>query len=325
MDENAVLRRNGYVVSRNLSSRLVPLEILKPLGRETRKHPASQLRKLADSLEQFGLVLPIVIDAASRVVAGWGLVLAARRLGLVEIPAVTITDLEEAQLRALRLALNWLGEDSSWDPTALTLEFSDILEMDPTIDLQITGFEVGEIDVSLDGARADEEAEPPPEQGSLPVTQVGDLWIAGEHRIFCGDALNSASYETILGADRAEMVFADLPYKVAIDGNVSGLGSTRHDEFAMVSGEMSSPEFAKFLRDSFGLVARHSVNGAIHFICMDWRHVEELMSATKEIYSESKDICVWNKSNAGTGFTLPLETRVHIRLQERQEAAHQQY
>ena len=301
MDENAVLRRNGYVVSRNLSSRLVPLEILKPLGRETRKHPASQLRKLAESLEQFGLVLPIVIDAASRVVAGWGLVLAARRLGLVEIPAVTITDLDEPQLRALRLALNRLGEDSSWDPTALTLEFSDLLEMNPRIDLQITGFEVGEIDVSLDGAGADEEDELPPKQSSPPATQVGDLWIAGEHRIFCGDALKPESFANLLGQDHAEMVFADPPYNVAIDGNVSGLGSARHDEFAMASGEMSSPEFAKFLRDSFGLVARHSVNGAIHFICMDWRHVEELMGATKEIYSELKNICVWNKSNAGMG------------------------
>ena len=189
--EEPLRRRNGYVVSRNLSSQLVPVAPLKPLGRETRKHPASQIRKLGESLEQFGFVLPIIIDANDRVVAGWGLVLAARRLSLLEIPAVTLVDLDEAKLRSLRLALNRLGEDSSWDPAALTLEFSDILEMDPTIDLQITGFETGEIDVSLDDAGIDEEDELPPEQSSLPLTQVGDLWIAGEHRIFCGDALTS--------------------------------------------------------------------------------------------------------------------------------------
>ena len=295
-----MLRRNGYVTSRNLSSRLVPVETLKPLGRESRKHPASQIRKLGESIEQFGFVLPIIVDTADRVVAGCGLVLAARRLKLSEIPAVTIVDLDEARLRSLRLALNRLGEDSSWDPAALGLEFSDILEMDTTIDLQITGFEMGEIEVALDGAGVDEEDELPAEPSS-PVTQVGDLWIAGEHHIFCGDALSPASYETVLGADCAEMVFADPPYNVEIAGNVSGLGATKHDEFAMASGEMSPAEFARFLKDSFSLVARHSIDGAVHFICMDWRHVEELMGATKEIYSELKNICVWNKSNAGMG------------------------
>ena len=119
-----MLRRNGYVTSRNLSSRLVPVETLKPLGRESRKHPASQIRKLGESIEQFGFVLPIIVDTADRVVAGWGLVLAARRLKLSEIPAVTIVDLDEARLLSLRLALNRLGEDSSWDPAALSLEFS---------------------------------------------------------------------------------------------------------------------------------------------------------------------------------------------------------
>src|SRR6516164_2246911 len=299
MENNSMLRRNGFVTSRNLSSRLVPVETLKPLGRESRKHPASQIRKLGESIEQFGFVLPIIVNTADRVVAGWGLVLAARRLKLSEIPAVTIVDLDEARLRSLRLALNRLGEDSSWDPAALSLEFSDILEMDGTIDLQITGFETGEIDISLDGV--DEEDELPPEQSSPPVTQVGDLWIAGEHRIFCGDALRPESYARLLGGERADMVFADPPYNLAIEGNVSGHGATKHDDFAMATGEMSAAEFAKFLQDSFRLVAQHSIDGAIHFICMDWRHVEELMGATKEIYSELKNICVWNKSNAGMG------------------------
>src|SRR6516225_8728510 len=246
MEQPPSPRGNGYVVSRNLNSHLVPVATLKPLGRETRKHPASQIRKLAESLEQFGFLLPILTDMDGRVVAGWGLVLAARRLSLPEIPAVTLVDLDEAKLRSLRLALNRLGEDSSWDPAALTLEFSDILEMDPTIDLQITGFETGEIDVSLDGASIDEEDELPPEQSSPPVAQLGDLWIAGEHRIFCGDALKPESYGGVLGDDRADMVFADPPYNVAIEGNVSGLGAAKHDEFAMASGEMSPAEFAKF-------------------------------------------------------------------------------
>ena len=97
--------------------------------REPRKHPPAQIRKLQASIEQFGFVLPIVIDAASRVIVGWGLALAAKKLGLPEVPAVTITDLDETKLRMLRLALNRLSEDLRWDLEALRLEFSDIMEI----------------------------------------------------------------------------------------------------------------------------------------------------------------------------------------------------
>ena len=110
---------NGFAVSRDLNPKLTDVSSLKPLGRETRKHSSAQLRKLQSSIEQFGIVLPVVVDAERRVVAGWGLVLAARKMGLLQVPAVTIDDLDEAKLRLLRLALNRLGEDSSWDLDAL--------------------------------------------------------------------------------------------------------------------------------------------------------------------------------------------------------------
>ena len=117
MNKDVQVRRgNGYIVSRDLNPKLVPIASCKPLGRETRKHPPGQLRKLAASLERFGFVLPIVVDEQRRVVAGWGLVLAGMQLGLTEVPAVTVTDLSEADLRMLRLALNRLSEDSAWDP-----------------------------------------------------------------------------------------------------------------------------------------------------------------------------------------------------------------
>jgi len=236
-----------------------------------------------------------------RVIAGWALVAAAKRLGLAQVPAVTITDLDEAKLRMLRLALNRLGEDSGWDVDALKLEFSDILEISSGIDLCLSGFEMGELD-AIGGTGNDEEDDLPPlEATSTPMTQRGDLWLLGEHCVLCADALIAESYVRLLGGERADMVFADPPYNVAIEGNVSGHGATKHDDFAMATGEMSPAEFAKFLQDSFSLVAQHSIDGAIHFICMDWRHLEELLGATKTIYSELKNICVWNKSNAGLG------------------------
>jgi ParB-like chromosome segregation protein Spo0J len=156
MNRQPMLGGNGFAVSRNLNPNLVRVESLKPLGRETRKHPPSQIRKLQASIEQFGFVLPVVIDVDSRVIAGWGLAVAAKRLGLTEVPAVTIADLDEAKLRMLRLALNRLGEDSGWDVDALKLEFSDILEISSEIDLRISGFEMGEIDVAFEGSGSDE-------------------------------------------------------------------------------------------------------------------------------------------------------------------------
>ena len=190
---------NGYAVARDLSPKLVSIEGCKPLGRETRKHPPGQLRKLAASLDRFGFVLPIVIDPQQRVVAGWGLVLAARQLGLPEVPAVCLTDLPEAELRALRLALNRLTEDSAWDREALTIEVAEILELAPDISLEISGFEMGEIDALLDGDGIDQEDELPAiDDASTPVTRLGDLWHLGGHRIFCGDALEAESYVRVL-------------------------------------------------------------------------------------------------------------------------------
>jgi DNA modification methylase len=297
-----VARGNGYLVSRDLSPRLVPVAGCKPLGRETRKHPPHQVRKLAASLNRFGFVLPILIDAERRVVAGWGLVLAARQLGLAEVPAVSLTDLSDAELRMLRLALNRITEDSAWDREALALEFSEILELAPEIDLELSGFEIGEIDVLVDDGGLDQEDElSAVDAASAPVTRPDDLWLLGEHRLFCGDALRAQSYDRVLGTEKAEMMFADAPYNVPIDGHVSGLGTVKHDDFPMASGELSSAEFKSFLNTSLAHAACRSVDGAIHFVCMDWRHLKEVLTAGEAIYGELKNLCVWNKSNAGMG------------------------
>jgi DNA modification methylase len=293
---------NGYALSRDLNPKLADVALLKPLGRQTRKHPPTQIRKLQSSIEQFGFVLPIVIDAEARVVAGWGLVLAARKARLPQVPTVVIGDLDEAKLRLLRLALNRLGEESSWDFDALTLEFCDILEIDVDADLQISGFEMGEIDVAFAHSAGDEEDELPVlDETAPPITKLGDLWLLGEHRILCGDALAAESYGRLLGEERAQMVFTDPPWNIPIAGNVSGLGAVKHDDFAMACGEMSAAEFETFLRTALGRAAAHSVDGSIHFICMHWSKMRELLAATGAIYSEMKNLCVWCKPNGGMG------------------------
>ena len=295
---------NGYPLSRDLTPRLVPVADCRPLGRETRKHPPQQVRKLAASLDRFGFVLPILVDTRRRVVAGWGLVLAARQLGLSEVPAVGLTDLSDAELRTLRLALNRLTDDAAWDSEALALEFSEILELEPQLDLELSGFEMGEIDgLQSDDGGLDQEDELPPidPATTMPITRMGDLWILGGHHLLCGDALRAESYDRVLGTDRAQMLFADPPYNVPIEGHASGLGTVKHSDFAMASGEFSPAEFQSFLATSLGHAAARSVAGAVHFVCMDWRHQREILAAGDTVYSELLNLCVWNKSNAGMG------------------------
>ena len=301
MDRQPALRGNGFAVSRDLDPKLVRIDALKPLGRLTRKHPPKQIQKLAESLAEFGFVLPLVIDAENRVVAGWGLVLAARKMGLTDAPAVVIGDLDEAKLRLLRLALNRLGEESSWDGDALKNEFAEVLEINKEIDLRISGFEMGEIDVALSFAEDEEDALPAPNDSEPPGTKLGDLWLLGEHRLLCADALARESYPRLLDGERASMVFTDPPWNIAIAGNVSGLGAVKHEDFAMACGEMSDAQFEAFLRGSLGHAAAHSVDGAIHFVCMHWSKIKETLAAARDVYSELKNLCFWNKNNAGMG------------------------
>ncbi|WP_247385490.1 MULTISPECIES: DNA methyltransferase [unclassified Bradyrhizobium] len=291
---------NGYPLRHNLTPVLVPIDELKPLGRETRRHPKSQIEKLAVSLRDFGFVLPIVVDALRRVVAGWALVLAAQLLGLDHVPAVTIVDLSQVQLRMLKLTLNRLAEDASWDVQALHLELTDLLTLDPQVDLQLTGFSTGELDLAVSGSEDLEDDLPPPEAGSA-ITQPGDLWIVGEHRLICADARQAESYGRLMEGAQARMIFADPPYNVPIDGHASGLGRTKHREFAMASGELSDAEFGAFLTEFCTRACEHAIDGSLHFICMDWRGMGQLLNAAGPIYDEQLNLCVWNKPRPGMG------------------------
>jgi len=133
------------------------------------------------------------------------------------------------------------------------------------------------------------------------VTKRGDLWLLGRHRLLCGDARDPTAYKCLLDGEVADIVFTDPPYNVPITGNVSGLGRIVHENFAMACGEMSEQEFIGFLALTLSLSAQSCRDGAIAFVCMDWRHSGELLDAGKAVFSELKNICVWNKLRAGMG------------------------
>lgn len=285
----------------DLTPTWVSIDELSPLGHASRKHPSSQIDKLARNLETFGFVAPILVDDQHRVVDGWALVLAARRLLLSQVPVVRLTGLTEAQIRTLRLALNRLSEESRWDTTELRLEFASLLELDSDLDLTLTGFEMGEIDHLLIDTDPIEPPIEPPDRSTPAITQPGDLWLLGDHRLLCGDALNPADYTTLLGEVRAVAVFTDPPYNVPIQGHVSGKGKIIHAEFSMASGEMTPAEFLAFLNGFISQLVAFSHPGSIHFLCMDWRHLHTLLDAGLTHYTEFKNLCVWNKTNAGMG------------------------
>jgi hypothetical protein len=270
-----------------------------------RTHTPKQVRQIADSIRTFGFTNPVLVDATGGVIAGHGRVLAARQLGLEAVPTIRLDHLTPEQLRAYVIADNRLAELAGWDQDLLALELQGLAEIDLDFDLTVTGFETAEIDLIIGGIDEDEpdaaDQVPAVDPQTPAVSRPGDLWAIGRHRLLCGDATEAKSYARVLAGEPAQMVFTDPPYNVPIDGHVSGLGSVRHREFAMASGEMDEAAFTGFLSTVLGHLAANSLDGAIHYVCMDWRHVGELLAAGRSVYTELKNICVWRKTNGGMG------------------------
>jgi DNA modification methylase len=284
---------------------------LRPYARNARTHSKAQIAQIARSIERFGFTNPVLVSGDGGIIAGHGRVEAARLLGMAEVPTLALDHLTAEQRRAYVLADNKLALNAGWDQEVLATELQGL--MDLGFEVELTGFSTAELDLVLEQAfqssaallGAESKTEPAddavPAALPLPVTRKGDLWQLGRHRLICGDARLPATYAQLLGDERVDLVFTDPPYNVPIDGHVSGLGSVKHREFAFASGEMSASQFTAFLTDSLGAMAQYCRDGAIAFVCMDWRHMRELLAAGHAVFSELKNLCVWNKTNGGMG------------------------
>lgn len=275
---------------------------LKPSPRNARTHSKAQIKQLAASIEEFGFTNPVLIDETKTILAGHGRVEAAKQLGLKEVPVIRIEHMTAEQKRAYVIADNQLALNAGWDESLLAVELGELAEL--SFDVSITGFEMGEIDRligSLDLSKAGDEDEIPCPDDGPAITELGDVWEIGRHRLICGDATEMEVYDRLMLGNKADLVFTDPPYNVQIAGNVSGLGKHKHGEFAMASGEMTEAQFEHFLRKVFVQLVRVSHNGAIQYVCMDWRHMREVLGAADGIYTELKNLCVWTKSNGGMG------------------------
>jgi len=295
----------GALPPRGLMEKVVRRAVsdLKPFPGNPRRHPEAQLAGLMKSIAKIW-TNPILIDESATILAGHARLEAAKRLGRTEVPTLTLVGLTAAEKRAVVIADNRLPEQALWDFDLLRDHFKALIDID--FDVELTGFATGEIDLLLDGNPAPAAADPADDLTGLElrdpaVSQPGDVWELGRHRLVCGDALQSASYAALLAGERAQMLVTDPPYNVPINGHAMGRGKVRRREFKMAAGEMSEAAFTAFLETFVRQAVATSATGSIHFIFIDWRHLPELLTAARPLYAEWKNLLVWNKSNAGQG------------------------
>ncbi|MEO0852491.1 MAG: DNA methyltransferase [Cyanobacteria bacterium J06648_11] len=277
---------------------------LKPALRNARTHSRKQIKQISESIKRFGFTNPVLVDGEGGVIAGHGRVEAAKLLGMKTVPTLALSHMSPSERRAYMLADNKIALNAGWDTELLAVELQELIDLD--FDTELTGFSLAETDLIIDQAACANSAGRDEPEDAVPaggpsVTTASDLWRLGDHLLLCGDARSDTSFARLLDGKSADLVFTDPPYNVKIDGNVCGKGRIKHREFAFASGEMASDEFTDFLEVTLGNCAHALRDGGIAFVCMDWRHMDELLTAGAACFSELKTLVIWNKTNAGMG------------------------
>ena len=268
-----------------------------PYARNARTHNDAQVTQIAASIKEFGFVNPILTDGDNGVIAGHGRLMAAKKLGMEQVPTIELSGLTKTQKQAYILADNKIALNSGWDDDVLNAELLDLVNLD--FDINIIGFDDIKIDTISDYSSEE------PESGSADSIEQrcnkGDIWKLGRHRLMCGDSTDINQVDRLVNGNKMQMVFTDPPYNVKISNLGSGgNGIGKFNEFAMASGEMTDNEFTDFLRSVFFNISSVSNDEAIIYICMDWRHAKNVLIAG-DAFKELKNICVWNKDNGGMG------------------------
>lgn len=304
------------------------LSELTPYAGNSRTHSEIQVEQIAKSISDFGFINPVLCDANGLIIAGHGRVMAAQKLNLDSVPVVVLDHLSDAQRRALTIADNKIALNAGWDIEKLSQELCELA--DEGYELDIVGFDSGEIESLLDGdfsfldapkrdpqfeeseirseSDGNSESVTPsndtdviaetesdndvPEQPSNPVSVLGDVWILGNHKVVCGDSRDAQQIAMLMSGKKADMVFTDPPYNLkssslGVSGSENSIGKM-HGDFVMASGEMSEEEFTSFLRNIFDNLVSFSKDGAIHYVCMDWRHMFEVLKASDAYLTDNQ-------------------------------------
>lgn len=246
---------------------LWPIDRLKPYERNARTHDAAQVAKIAASITEFGFTNPILVDSADGIIAGHGRLMAAKELGLTEVPVIVLDHLTDAQRRAYILADNRLALDAGWDNDMLAAELADL--QGEGFDLELTGFNDEELDALLsddeEAAEGQTDEDAAPEPPAQPVTVLGDVWLLGKHRLMCGDSTSIDAVERLMDGGKADFCFTSPPYNSAMKGG-GRLGSNEGKGFYGdgYTDDRDSAEYVDFNRQIFGVM---SVIAAERFTC----------------------------------------------------------
>ncbi len=266
---------------------------LKPAEYNPRKSNKKQEEALKNSLEKFGAVEPIIVnDNANRkniIIGGHFRVRELKKLGYKEIDCV-IVELTLENEKELNIRLN--ANTGEWDFDLLKINFD-------SLDLNSWGLEMPEISFEDKIKETIGEDDLPEEPDNI-ITKLGDLYELGNHKLLCGDSRDIKDFNKLMDDNLATMIFTDPPYNVKIS-SVVGMGKAKHQEFKMASGEMTENEFVDFLVSVFANLVKKSIDGSIHYVCMDWKHIYEIITAGRLSFTELKNLCVWNKDNGGMG------------------------
>ena len=254
-----------------------PTQDVRPYEKNAKRHAKSQVRKVADSIREFGWAQPLAVDASGTLIVGHCRLEAAKLLGLKEVPVVVMDGLTAAQVRALRLADNRLNE-SAWDMGLVIEELKGL-----TVEaLDLTGFSR---DLVLEPSAGQDDAPTPPKR---PVTRLGDVYSLGDHRLMCGDSTKGEDVARLMGGERADMVFTDPPY--CLFGNSTGMSGISDDK--MVS--------SFFLEVINACRLNTKVFGHAYVFC-DWKSYAAWMRAAVEGEMAMKNLVVWDKGSGGLG------------------------
>jgi DNA modification methylase len=274
------------------------LSDLIPYINNSRKHSDDQVAQIAASIKEFGWTNPILVDGDNGIIAGHGRIMAAKKLGMTEVPVIELAHLSKEQRKALIIADNKLALNSDWDTNLLAIELKDLQDLG--FDLNLTGFDGDELanlltPDKIDGL-TDEDATPPiPEE---PKTKLGDVYILGNHRLMCGDSTSLDDAEKLMDGDLADLVFTDPPYNVAYSGRgANNLGTIKNDD-------MSDDNFEQFCRDIFTTYHTYMKPLACIYVCHPDSQSAPKLAFEKTFAEQFKksSTLIWMKQSAGMGW-----------------------
>lgn len=279
---------------------------LKPNPYKVRTHPKDQIDEVAESIKTFGFVVPIVADQKKVIILGTARYLAAVKRRLQRVPVLILEDISDAKARALAIADNKIAEKAGWDRKALATELTELRELliEEDIEIEVTGFSAAEIDqIVID---MEEDSRDPADEVPLellknePVSQFGDVWLLGAHKLGCSDAGDLDWLRGFMNGERADMAFEDIPYNRK-PNDIGNKGRIQHGQFAMASGELSDGQYREKVHTWLSTASAVSRDDAVHYVCMDWRICPEVIQTARNVYGAMLNLVVWAKANAGMG------------------------